>query len=132
MARLIATAPADRFVIGVVEEAEKFVERLIAGQGGREQEGLEEPAHVGQVPLRRADVRHGLDQLVLGAERLREVEGPGPHGGVTPHHLGPRGRARVWPSGCACRRQRSSPFAGRHSGIKRGQRYRGLARSRQK
>ena len=44
-----------------------------------EHERLEEPRDVRAVPLRRGDVRHGLDGLVLGGERRGERLGVGSH-----------------------------------------------------
>jgi hypothetical protein len=63
-----------RVVIGVEQEAVVGVEGAAPGPGPLEHEGLEEPGGVGQVPLHRARVGHGLERAVLrgerGAERL--------------------------------------------------------------
>ena len=44
-----------------------------------EHEGLEEPAGVGKVPLGRARIGHGLNDVVLDSEGPAEVLGGGPH-----------------------------------------------------
>src|SRR5215210_5660266 len=66
---------AGRHVIRVEEVGEARIERLVAGTVGTEQELLEEPGGVGAVPLGRARVRHGLDDLVLRRERRRAALG---------------------------------------------------------
>ena len=49
-----------------------FVEAPVAGREGFEHEALEEPGHVREMPLGRADVGHRLHDRVLGRERLDE------------------------------------------------------------
>ena len=55
---------ADRFVVAVEQERVRRIERLAA-----QHERLEEPRGVREVPLRRARVRHRLDDVVLGRQR---------------------------------------------------------------
>ncbi|MNE62160.1 hypothetical protein D3C80_1574260 [compost metagenome] len=57
------------FVVGVEQVVVERLRRAVAGQEGLQQEGLEEPADMRQVPLRRADVGHALDHLILGGQR---------------------------------------------------------------
>ena len=59
---------ADGLVVGIEQISEIGIEDLVAGEMRHEQEGLEEPGDVPQVPLRGAGVGHGLDLLVLGAQ----------------------------------------------------------------
>src|SRR5437763_8531532 len=66
-------ARPDRLVIGVEQIGERRVESAIYRIERAKQKRLEKPAGVRQMPLRRADVRHRLDRLVLG----REVGGEG-------------------------------------------------------
>src|SRR6266550_257691 len=70
----------DGFVVRVEQVPEVGVERLVAGEPGIEDEGLEEPGGVTAVPLRGAHVGHRLDDLVLrsegSGERLGEVAHP--------------------------------------------------------
>ena len=65
----------DGFVIRVEEIREGRVEAAVVRREGCEQEGLEEPARMCQMPFCRADIRHRLDRLVLrreiGGERFR-------------------------------------------------------------
>src|SRR5438046_1893799 len=61
-------ARADRLVIGVEKIGKGRVERTVAGVERAEDEGLEKPAGVRQMPLRRAGVGHRLDRLVLGRQ----------------------------------------------------------------
>ena len=67
----------DGFVIRVEEISESGVKDVIARGRGHEQECLEKPAGVRQMPFCRADIRHRLDSLVfrreIGGEGLRLV-----------------------------------------------------------
>ena len=65
----------DRFVVRVEEVAVVRVELAIARNRTRQHERFEEPRRVGPVPLRRADVGHRLDGLVLARERCGESLG---------------------------------------------------------
>jgi hypothetical protein len=60
---------ARRHVIRVEQIGEALVEHAIARYERTQQKMLEEPGHVGAVPLDRARVRHRLHDLILGAER---------------------------------------------------------------
>ncbi len=70
---------AHGLIVGVEQIAEHRVERLVALQVGLQQEGLEEPGHVRQVPLGGTDIGHGLDLLVFGAEWRRQRQAFGAH-----------------------------------------------------
>jgi hypothetical protein len=72
-----------RLVVGVEEVRVTLVHHAVAGHVPRQHEGLEEPRRVGQVPLRRARVRHGLDELVFRGEGSGQAGGGGAHVGVT-------------------------------------------------
>ena len=65
-------------VIGVEAVVERGVESPVVRQMLGEDEGLEEPGDVGQVPLGRAGVVHGLDGHVLGRQRRGELQGKAP------------------------------------------------------
>ena len=83
-----------RLVIGVEEVVEARVERSVAGQVRNQQEGLPEPGHMRQVPLRGARVGHRLGQLILGGQGAGERERRLTHG-LEPMELGrARGRTR--------------------------------------
>ena len=69
-------------VVGVEEELEFGVERLVAVKEFQQEERLEEPRDVGPMPFRRADVFHRLDLLVFWGERRCEVLGETSHVGV--------------------------------------------------
>ena len=60
-------------IVGVEAVVEGLVERPIAGQVLGENERLEKPGYVCEVPFRRASIFHRLDCHVLGAERLDEL-----------------------------------------------------------
>ena len=61
------------YVVGVEQEGVALVVQAIAGEVGNEDEGLEEPGRVREVPLRRAHVGHGLDHLILRGEAPGQV-----------------------------------------------------------
>ncbi len=69
---------------------ETRVEGPVAHEVRREQEGLEEPGGVGQVPLGRAGVRHRLRELVLRRQRAGERLGRLAHGPIAAPGLGRR------------------------------------------
>jgi hypothetical protein len=71
-------------VVAVEENPEGRIERLVGGRVALEQEGLEEPGDVGEVPLGRARVGHRLHLAVLGRERRRKVEARLTDRGVAP------------------------------------------------
>ncbi len=66
-------ALADRLVVGVEEHPEGGIENAIAAHR-LEQEGLEKPRGVSEVPLHRARVGHGLQRAILGRQRRGERE----------------------------------------------------------
>ena len=57
-----------RLVIGIEQIGEGRVEHPVGRIERPEQEGLEKPAGMGEMPFRRADVGHRLDRLVLGRQ----------------------------------------------------------------
>jgi hypothetical protein len=65
---------SDGLVVRVEEIFEIRMKRAIAGQQRLQQELLEEPAGVRQVPLGRARVRHALHDEVLGLQRLANLQ----------------------------------------------------------
>jgi len=74
---------SDLLIVRVEEELECLAERLVAGGERLQHEGLEEPADVGQVPLRRAGEHGTLDQVVLDRERRTELLATAAHRPVT-------------------------------------------------
>src|SRR6185436_15424169 len=69
-------------VIGVEDVFEAGV--VLAVEAERLQDVLgEEPGGVPEVPPRRADVGHGLDAVVLGAQRTAELEAQSPGGAIS-------------------------------------------------
>ncbi len=66
---------AERVVVAVEEPAELGMEGLVGGDELAEDEGLEEPAGVGEVPFDGAGLGTGLDHEVLWRERTTEVGG---------------------------------------------------------
>ncbi len=77
-------ARAHRLVIGIEEIGVSRIENAIAGEVRRQQEGLEEPAGMGAMPLGRADIGHRLDRLVFGRERFSEGVGAPARLGIAP------------------------------------------------
>ena len=65
---------ADLVIIGIEQEPEDRTELPVARKALAQQEILEEPRRVGQVSLRRTDIRHALDNKVLRLERARQLE----------------------------------------------------------
>src|SRR5258708_31123025 len=49
------------------------MKRLVSRNCRKEQEGLEKPADVGDMPLSRADIWHGLDDIIFGDKRFAQV-----------------------------------------------------------
>ena len=60
---------ADALVIGVEAIFEALVEHAVAGEKALQQERLEEPGGMREMPLGRARIVHRLDDLVLVAQR---------------------------------------------------------------
>ena len=83
MAALVAgMARAGADIIGIEQIGIVGVKGLVALAMLAEQELLEEPGGMGAVPLRRAGVRHRLDQLVLGAQGSGTALGLVPDGEI--------------------------------------------------
>jgi hypothetical protein len=64
---------AHRLVVRIEEKAEALVEAHVAASMRLEQESLEKPSRVREMPFGWARVGHRLDDLVLGAQRRRQV-----------------------------------------------------------
>src|SRR5260221_10468522 len=62
-------AGAQRLVIGVEAIVERFVEQLVATEMRLQDEVLEKPRHVSEMPFRRTGIVGGLDGHILGRER---------------------------------------------------------------
>ena len=73
---------AEGVVVAVEEPVEVGVEGLVGGDELAEDEGLEEPAGVGEVPFDGAGLGTGLDHEVFGRERGGEREGGRADGAV--------------------------------------------------
>ena len=66
-------------VIRIEQDPECGIAQPVAGETRREQERLEEPARVAEMPLDRTRIGHRLDQAVFGRERSGERFGCGAH-----------------------------------------------------
>src|SRR5258706_7191986 len=49
------------------------MKRLVSRNCRKEQEGLEKPADVGDMPLSRADIWHGLNNIIFGDKRFAQM-----------------------------------------------------------
>ncbi len=88
---------AEGVVVAVEEPAEVGMEGLVAGDELAEDEGLEEPAGVGEVPFDGAGLGTGLDHQVFGGERATECGGGGADGLVAGEERWQRSRrGRQW------------------------------------
>src|SRR5665213_2795041 len=85
-------ALAGLHVVGIEEKRVPRIRRYVLGRVRTEDERLEEPARVREMPLGGAHVGHAADDVVLGVERLAEPFGLRTNGIET---LGERLRARV-------------------------------------
>ena len=102
VAALVPGVPrAGADIIGIEQEGVVGMERLVALAVLAEQELLEKPGGMGAVPLRRAGVRHRLDQLVFRREGSRAALGLVADGEESLHQslrqgagIGEQGRAR--------------------------------------
>src|SRR5690348_2330604 len=65
---------AELLVIRVEEEAELGIESGVIGHVGPENERLEEPRGMREVPLCRTRLRHGLHHLIFRRERLDKLQ----------------------------------------------------------
>ena len=83
-------AGAHGLVVRVEDVGVGVVEGAVAGGVLAEDERLEEPRHVGPVPLRRAHVGHRLDGLVLCAQDRGQPLGRGPNPAVGAGQIGRR------------------------------------------
>ena len=66
---------AGGLVVGIEAVGEPLIERSEARQMRLQHESLEEPGGVREVPLGRAGVVHGLDDLILRAQRFGKSQG---------------------------------------------------------
>ncbi len=74
-AELLLGHVAEGVVVAVEEPVEVGVEGLVGGDELAEDEGLEEPAGVGEVPFDGAGLGTGLDHHVFGGEGATEIRG---------------------------------------------------------
>ncbi len=120
---------AQGLVIGIEQEAVAGIEKPVAVKIRLEQEGLEEPGGVRQMPLGRAGVRHRLDDLILGRKWRRErrrfgaempIRGNKINGAAGRFHSCQLGRA-VWQN--KLRAARATTMSGRPSSIVRRRRH---------
>src|SRR5579884_3011129 len=72
----------DLFVIGVKDGLESLVDRTIPALVWPENEGLEKPCSMGQVPLGRTRSRHRLQHLIFRRKRSNQGDRGAPHLGV--------------------------------------------------
>lgn len=63
---------ADRLVVGVEQHVKAGEAEFVSRQVRAQQEGLEEPRHVRDVPFRRTGLQAGLRLVVLGQQRCTE------------------------------------------------------------
>ena len=78
------------FVIGVEQVSERGIERRVCRQMRSQDEGLEEPGHMSEMPFRRADVGHRLHLLVFRRERRSEFFAQRPDFAVPAREAPPR------------------------------------------
>jgi hypothetical protein len=62
------------FVVRVEEESEPLIETGITVKMLREDEFLEEPRGMGEMPFGRTRVGHGLDHLIIRPKRFNEFQ----------------------------------------------------------
>ena len=117
---------ADALVVAVEEHPEARVEGREAGLEALEQEGLEEPGDVREVPLRRAGVGHRLHLAVLGRERRGQRQAGLADRGVALGECGGEARA----SGVARAASASPSQRGVHSRARTPSRTRRVASGR--
>src|SRR5580704_11410651 len=73
-----------RHVIGIEEIRIGGMRRSVARRGQGQDKGFEKPTRVCQMPLRGAHIRHGLNDVIFGHQRLAEPVGKLSHLMVTP------------------------------------------------
>src|SRR5262249_20684491 len=71
------------FVIGIKQPTELRPKRLVLSQAWLQDERLEEPGRVSQVPLHRTGFGHGLEDIILRQERFTQLARCTAHGLVT-------------------------------------------------
>ena len=69
----------DADIVGVEQNSELDAIWREARKRAFQDEGLEEPARMAEVPLCRTCFRHGLQRAILGTQRLGKPFGLGPH-----------------------------------------------------
>src|SRR5713101_72570 len=64
---------SQRVVVRVKKVRVLWMKRLVIRNCRKEQEGLEKPADVGEMPLGRADIWHGLNDVIFGNQWFAQV-----------------------------------------------------------
>ena len=64
---------SQRVVVRVKKVRVLWMKRLVIRNCRKEQEGLEKPADMGEMPLGRADIWHGLNDVIFGDQRFAQV-----------------------------------------------------------
>src|SRR5688572_2515167 len=90
-------------IVRIEQHAERRMERTIPGEGGLQDERLEKPGGVREVPFDRARVGHRLQRAIFGRQRLREALGLRPYPLESLHERMRWLRPRVGPP-AGCRR----------------------------
>src|SRR5690242_16951641 len=70
---------AERLIVRIEEKVVALVERTIAGRVRQQDNALEEPCGMGEVPFRGAGVGHRLDRLILRRQRTGQPFGETAH-----------------------------------------------------
>ena len=92
----------DGLVVRVEQVPEVAIESVVAGERGLEEKGLEEPSRMTAVPLGRAHVGHGLNDLVLRTKRSGERLGEVAYAANARSSLPARRPSRIGRSGIVC------------------------------
>src|SRR5690606_33121070 len=91
-------ARPDAYVVGIEQHRVGRVEGRYRGGQAQQDEGLEEPAGMGQVPFDRAGLAHRLELAVLGTEPLGQCQAVRSYALLAVNKLTGRGRGRRLPA----------------------------------
>jgi hypothetical protein len=64
---------SQRVVVRVKEVRILWMKRLVIRNCRKEQEGLEKPTDMGEMPFGRADIWHGLNNIIFGDQRFAQM-----------------------------------------------------------